>query len=194
MCPSKSQDSKEDPPRDDEGKMSNHNNRLINAVKEDKLGKIILPSKSTTTYKPNKLTIVKIQLGSSKMLPTKQCLKAKMGNKTYCTRIVMPLLMYDIHRSASHIMSHHKNNIPTNNPPDLEEMEDEDLLISKPEGEIDDTQSMAEGKMTAHENYELSNITFTVRALALPTTTAPNLAIPLFSTDQWESRIMASNH
>ena len=107
----------------------------------------------------------------------------------------MPLLkMYDIHRSASHIMSHHKNNIPTNNPPDLAEMEDEDLLISKPEGEIDATQSMAEGKMTAHENYEFSNITFTVRALALPTTTAPNLAIPLFSTDQWESRIMASNH
>ena len=89
MCPSKSQDSKEDPPRDDEGKMSNHNNRLINAVlKEDKLGKIILPSKSTMTYKPNKLTIVKIQLGSSKMLPTKQCLKAKMGNKTYYTKIV----------------------------------------------------------------------------------------------------------
>ena len=85
-------------------------------------------------------------------------------------------------------------NIPTNNPPDLAEMEDEDLLISKPEGEIDATQSMAEGKMTAHENYEFSNITFTVRALALPTTTAPNLAIPLFSTDQWESRIMASNH
>ena len=99
MCPSKSQDSKEDPPRDDEGKISNHNNRQINAVKEDKLGKIILPSKSTTTYKPNKLTTAKTQLGSNNMLPTKQC-KDKMGNKTYCTMMVMTCLMYDINRSA----------------------------------------------------------------------------------------------
>ena len=169
MCPSKSQD-KEDPPRDplrdDEGKISNHNNIQINAVKEDKLGKIILPSKSTTTYKPNKLTTAKIQLGSSNMLPTKQC-KAKMGNKTYCTMIVMPLLMHDINRATSH-MSHLKNNIPTNNPPDLTEME-EDLLNSEGESEVEPATKTAEGKMTAHashfllaKNYEFSNITFAV--------------------------------